>query len=66
VAAVVGGIGYFCGVIVNVFVGINLAVVASARLTRDAGAHFLVTSFNSGTGQAFLSVYAFAEYIAPS
>jgi hypothetical protein len=52
VAAVGGGIGYYCGVI------IDLAVVASARLMRDAGAHFVVTSFNSGTGQAFLYVNA--------
>jgi len=65
VAAVVGGIGYFCGAIINVFVGLNLAVVAHARLTREAGAHFLVSSFNSGSGQAFLSVYAIAEPVAP-
>jgi len=65
VAAVMGGIGYFCGAIINVFVGLNLAVVAHARLTREAGAHFLVTSFNSGSGQAFLSLYAIAECVAP-
>ena len=33
VAALIGGIGALCGVIVNVFVGINLAAAATAHVT---------------------------------
>lgn len=65
IAAMIGGIGAFCGAIVNVFVGINLAAAATAHLTRDAAARFLVTNFNSGPGHAFTAVYAFSEFFAP-
>jgi hypothetical protein len=65
VAALIGGFGAFCGAIVNVFVGINLAAAATAHVTREAAARFLITNFNSGPGQAFTGVYAFSEYLAP-
>ncbi len=65
IAALIGGIGALCGVIVNVFVGINLAAAANAHVTHDAAAHFLTANFNSGPGQAFTDIYAFSEYLAP-
>ena len=65
VAVLLGGIGAFCGVVVNVLVGINLAAAATAHVTRDEAARFLVTNFNSGPGQAFTDVYAFSEFVAP-
>jgi hypothetical protein len=65
IAALIGGIGAFCGAIVNVFVGINLAAAATAHVTRDAAARFLIANFNSGPGQAFTDVYALSEYLAP-
>jgi hypothetical protein len=65
VAALLGGLGAFCGAIVNVLVGINLATAASAHLTHDAAAQFLVTSFNSASSQAFTYFYFFTEYTAP-
>ena len=64
-AALLGGLGAFCGAIVNVLVGVNLATAASAHMTRDAAAHFLVTSFNSASSQAFTYLYFFTEYTAP-
>jgi hypothetical protein len=65
IAALIGGIGAFCGAIVNVFVGINLAAAATAHVTRDAAARFLIANFNSGPGRAFTDVYAFGEFVAP-
>lgn len=65
IAVLLGGIGAFCGAIVNVFVGLNLAGAATARVARDAAARFLVTNFNSGPGQAFTDIYAFSEFVAP-
>ena len=41
VAALVGGIGAFCGAMVNVLVGVNVAAAATAHMTRDAAAQFL-------------------------
>jgi hypothetical protein len=46
VAALLGGIGAFCGAITNVLVGIGLAAAATARTSPDAAARFLVTAFN--------------------
>ena len=54
VAALIGGIGAFCGALVNVLVYPSLAAVATAHLSQDAAARFLVTAFNSGFGHAFL------------
>jgi hypothetical protein len=65
IAVLLGGIGAFCGSIVNVFVGLNLAAVASAHVTSDAAARVLVTNFNSGPGQTFTDLYAFSEFVAP-
>ena len=65
IAVLLGGIGAFCGAIVNVLVGLNLAAVETAHVTPDAAARFLVTNFNSGPGQAFTDVYAFSEFAAP-
>jgi hypothetical protein len=65
IAALVGGLGMFAGAILNVLVGFNLAAAASAHIPQAAAARFLVTTFNSGAGQTFLYVYAFAEYVGP-
>ena len=65
IAAVIGVIGAFCGAVVNVFVGINLAAAATAHVTQDAAARVLIANFNSGPGQAFTDVYAFEEFFAP-
>ncbi|MGO9197038.1 MAG: hypothetical protein ACLQK4_07890 [Acidimicrobiales bacterium] len=61
----ISAIGAFCGAIVNVFGGINLAAAATAHVTRDAAARFLITNFNSGPGRAFTDAYAFSEFLAP-
>ena len=65
VAALLGGVGYLCGIVANVFVGINLAMVASAHIPQEAAAQVLITTFRSGVDQALFAVYAGAEYIAP-
>jgi MFS family permease len=65
VAALIGGIGAFCGAITNVFVFPNLAAAATAHTTRGAAAQFLVTTFNSGFGHVFLYVYFIGIYVAP-
>jgi len=65
IAALIGGIGAFCGAIVNVFVGLNVAAAATAHVTRQAAARILIANFNSGPGQAFTDIYAFSEYLAP-
>jgi hypothetical protein len=65
VAALIGGIGAFCGAITNVFVFPNLAAAATAHTTRGAAVQFLVTTFNSGFGHAFLYVYFIGIYVAP-
>jgi hypothetical protein len=65
VAALLGAIGAFCGAIINVLVGVNLAAAATARISPDAAARFLMTSFNSGPGQLFTYLYFVSEYTAP-
>lgn len=65
IAALIGIIGAFCGAVVNVFVGINLAAAATASVTQDAAARILMANFNSGAGQAFTYVYALGEFVAP-
>ncbi len=65
IAALIGGIGAFCGAIVNVFVGLNLAAAATAHVTRQAAARILVANFNSRAGQVFTDIYAFSEFVAP-
>lgn len=65
VAALLGGIGAFCGAVTNVLVGINLAAAATARTSPDAAARFLMTAFNSGAGQFFTYLYFAGEFTAP-
>ena len=65
VAALIGGIGAFCGAITNVLVFPNLAAVATAHLSPGAAAQFLVTTFNSGFGHVFLYAYFIGIYAAP-
>jgi hypothetical protein len=66
VAALLGGIGAFGGAILNVLVGVNLAVAATARISPDAAARFLVTSFNSEFGHVFAYyLYFVGEFTAP-
>jgi hypothetical protein len=65
VAALLGGIGAFCGAITNVLVGLDLAAAATAHTSPDAAARFLVTAFNSGAGQFFTYVYFVSEFTAP-
>jgi MFS family permease len=65
VAALIGGIGAFCGAIVNVLVFPNLAAAATAHTTPGAAAQFLVTTFNSGFGHGFSYAYFIGIYVAP-
>ncbi len=53
VAALIGGLGAFCGAITNVFVFPGLAAAATAHTTRAAAAQFLVTTSNSEFSQVF-------------
>jgi hypothetical protein len=64
-AAALGGLGAFCGAIVNVLGGVNLAAAASAHMTHEAAGQFLMTSFNSAPTQAFALVYFLSEFTAP-
>ena len=66
VAALIGGIGAFCGAVVNVLVFPNLAAAATAHLSGGAAARFLVTTFNSGFGHVFLYAYFIGIYAAPA
>ena len=63
--ALLGGLGAFCGAIVNVLGGVNLAAAASAHMTQEAAGQFLMTSFNSAPTQAFALVYFLSEFTAP-
>jgi hypothetical protein len=65
VAVLLGGLGAFCGALVNVLVGVNLAAAATAHMTRDAAARFLVTSFNSGFEHVFSGLYFVGIFAAP-
>ena len=65
VAALLGGLGAFCGALVNVLVGVNLAAAATAHVSHEAAARFLVTSFNSGFEQVFSSLYFIGIVAAP-
>ena len=65
VAALLGGLGAFCGALVNVLVGVNLATAATAQMSRDAAAHFLVASFSSGFEQVFSGAYFIGIFAAP-
>jgi hypothetical protein len=65
VAALIGGLGAFCGAMVNVLVYPNLAAAATAHLSRGAAARFLVTTFNSGFAHVFLGAYFIGIFAAP-
>jgi hypothetical protein len=65
IAVLLGGLGAFCGALVNVLVGVNLAAAATAHMTRDAAARFLVTSFNSGFEHVFSGLYFVGIFAAP-
>jgi hypothetical protein len=65
IAAIIGGIGAFCGAIVNVFVGLNLAAAAKSHVATDAAGRVLIANFTSVPGQVFTDVYAATEFIAP-
>jgi hypothetical protein len=65
VAALIGGIGAFCGAIFNVLVFPNLAAAATAHTTPGAAAQFLVTTFNSRFGHGFEYAYFLGIYVAP-
>jgi hypothetical protein len=65
VAALLGAVGAFCGIVVNVHVGVDLAAAAAAHLTHDTAAGFLVTAFNSTSNKVFTYVYFISEYAAP-
>lgn len=65
VAALVGGLGAFCGAIVNVVVYPTLAAAAAAPVSRGAAAHLLVTASNSEFGQVFTYLYFGSEFLAP-
>jgi hypothetical protein len=65
VAALLGGIGAFCGAITNVLVGVDVAAAATAHISPDAAARFLTTAFNSGAGQFFTYIYLVGETAAP-
>jgi hypothetical protein len=65
IAALLGGLGAFAGAMLNVLGGISLATAASAHMTQDAAAQFLVTSFASRPAQAAGYIYFASEYLAP-
>ncbi|MGP7997317.1 MAG: hypothetical protein ACLPKI_08355 [Streptosporangiaceae bacterium] len=65
IAALLGGLGAFCGAIVNVVVYPSLAAAATAHVSRDAAAKLLVTAFNSEFGHVFVYVYFASEFLAP-
>jgi hypothetical protein len=65
IAALLGGLGAFCGAIVNVVVYPGLAAAATAHVSRDAAAKVLMTGFNSEFGHFFAYVYSASEILAP-
>jgi hypothetical protein len=65
IAALLGGLGAFCGAIVNVIAYPVLAAAATSHAPRDDAARLLVTAFNSGFGHIFMYVYFVSEYLAP-
>ena len=64
-AALLGAVGAFCGIVVNVHVGVDLAAAAAAHLPHDTAARFLVTAFNSTSNKVFTDLYFISEYAAP-
>jgi hypothetical protein len=66
VAALIGGIGAFCGATVEVLVYPNLAAAATAHLSPAAAARFLMTTFNSGFGHGFSYAYFIGIFAGPA
>jgi hypothetical protein len=64
-AALLGGLGAFCGAIVNVAAYPTLAAAATAPVTRDAAARLLTAISGSGLYHVFLYGYVISEYLAP-
>jgi hypothetical protein len=65
VAALIGGIGAFCGALINVLVGYNLAAAATAHMSPDAAARFLVNTFSSRAYDVFAAVYFIGIFAGP-
>ena len=65
VAALLGGLGAFCGAIVNVIVYPGLAAAATAHVSAAQPRKFLMTGFNSEFGHVFVYVYFASEFLAP-
>jgi hypothetical protein len=65
VAALLGGLGAFCGAILNVLSYPSLAFAATAHVSRGAAANLLVSAFNSDFSHVFEYVYVASEYLAP-
>jgi hypothetical protein len=65
VAALIGGVGAFCGALYNVLAFPNLAAAATAHLSRGAAAQFLVTTFSSGYAHGLEYAYFAGEFTAP-
>jgi ABC-type Fe3+-siderophore transport system permease subunit len=64
-AALLGGLGAFCGAIFNVMVYPGLAAAATAHVSPGAAAKLLVTASNSEFGHVFFYVYFASECLAP-
>jgi hypothetical protein len=65
IAALLGGLGAFCGAIVNVINYPGLAAAATAHVSRGAAAQVLMAGFNSEFFHVFGYVYFVSEYLAP-
>jgi hypothetical protein len=65
IAALLGGLGAFCGAIVNVINYPGLAAAATAHVSRGAAAKVLMAGFNSEFFHVFAYVYFVTEYLAP-
>ncbi len=63
-AAVIGGFGAFCGAIVNVLIGLNLAAAASSHATVTASAQVLVAQNTATVSKGFLIAYLACVFIA--
>jgi hypothetical protein len=66
VAALTGGIGAFCGAIVNVVVFADLAAAATAHMAPTAAAAFLVRISNSGFAYGFMAAYSLGIFAGPA
>jgi hypothetical protein len=65
IAALLGGLGAFCGAIVNVLAYPGLAAAATAHVSRDAAGKVLMAGFNSEFGHVLFYAYFASELLAP-